>query len=163
MYEEVFPLSLKDSTIQGWLKDVKSNKRRWCVIKDHRFYIFKNQEEPAIQILNLPVCDIAVDDKKKISYSFRLTPQEGMPVALAIEEGQDLSPWMSTIMAAVVRKSTYQPTSPIEGALDLDEARHRAASPPFQGSESKTSIDGTQTNTDPETPYELPVDFGYVS
>ena len=128
-----------------------------CIIKDHHFYIFKNQEEPAIQILNLPECDIAVDDKKKISHSFRLTPQGGNPVALAIEEGHDLSPWMSTIMAAVVRKSMYRPTSPIDGAVALEEARQRV----HRQIDVKT--DETQDIVDSESPYERPVDFGYVS
>ena len=101
-----------------------------------------------------------MDDKKKISYSFRLTPHGGNPVALAIEEGHDLSPWMSTIMAAVVRKKMYRPTSPIEGAVDLEEAQQRAALSPCQ---VEVKVDEMQDSVDPETPYELPVDFGYVS
>ncbi|KAJ7379636.1 hypothetical protein OS493_014032 [Desmophyllum pertusum] len=77
-------------------------------------------------ILYLPDCNIGVDDKKKISYSFRLIPADGPGVTLAIEDGHDLSPWMSAIMAAVVRRSSIdRPSSPLEGLhlFTLEQAR----------------------------------------
>ncbi|XP_020908030.1 uncharacterized protein LOC110246067 [Exaiptasia diaphana] len=53
-------------------------------------------------------------------YSLR---QSGAPlVQLAIEEGHDLSPWMSAIMAAAVRRSnSYRPISPLEKAFTLSQ------------------------------------------
>ncbi|XP_031563584.1 uncharacterized protein LOC116299089 isoform X2 [Actinia tenebrosa] len=127
---EVHLSDIQDPIIQGYLRDVKSNKRRWCVLKDEKLYIFKSRDEPTNQIIDLPNCDIGVDDKKKISYSFRLQ-QTGAPlVQLAIEAGHDLSPWMSAIMAAAVRRGkTYRPTSPLENTCSLEEAQGKARSP----------------------------------
>ena len=122
--EEVYVSHLREPVIKGYLKDIKANKRRWCVLQGNRLHIFKNQEDPAIMILYLPECNIGVDDKKKISYSFRLIPADGAGVTLAIEDGQDLSPWMSAIMAAAVRRSSIdRPISPLEGLFSLEQAR----------------------------------------
>ena len=124
--EEVYVSYLREPIIKGYLKDIKANKRRWCVLQGNRLHIFKNQEDPAIMILYLPDCNIGVDDKKKISYSFRLIPADGPGVTLAIEDGHDLSPWMSAIMAAAVRRSSIdRPSSPLEGLhlFTLEQAR----------------------------------------
>ena len=50
--------------------DVRTNKRRWCVLKDQHLYIFKSQEEPALLQIALPGCDISTvprNDKTKVS------------------------------------------------------------------------------------------------
>ena len=150
--------TLREPVIQGYLKDVKANKRRWCVLQGNRLHIFKNQEDPAIMILCLPDCDIGVDDKKKISYSFRLTPSDGPGVTLAIEDGQDLSPWMSAIMAAAVRRSSLgRPISPLEGLFSLEEARERMRSAEIDGGIEEEEEEAW------EDIYEKPVDFNVVS
>ncbi|PFX26118.1 uncharacterized protein LOC111329382 isoform X1 [Stylophora pistillata] len=152
--EEVYVSTLREPVIQGYLKDVKANKRRWCVLQGNRLHIFKNQEDPAIMILCLPDCDIGVDDKKKISYSFRLTPSDGPGVTLAIEDGQDLSPWMSAIMAAAVRRSSLgRPISPLEGLFSLEEARERMRSAEIDGGIEEEEEEAW------EDIYEKPVDF----
>ena len=124
VYEEVYVSNLREPVIKGYLRDVKTNKRRWCVLQGDRLHIFKNQDDAAIMIIDLPDCNIAIDDKKKISYSFRLNPAGGQGVSLAIEDGCDLSPWMSAIMAAAVRRSNVdRPNSPLDGAFSLEESR----------------------------------------
>ena len=158
MYEEVYVSNLREPVIKGYLKDTKANKRRWCVLQGNRLHIFKTQEDPAMMIINLLGCDIAVDDKKKISYSFRLMPKEGPGISLAIEDGQDLSPWMSAIMAAVVRRgSVDRPNSPLEGAHTIEQARAER----IHG----TEVDGgmEKEDEDVENFYELPVDNIEVS
>lgn len=158
VYEEVFVSNLREPVIKGYLKDIKANKRRWCVLQGNRLHIFKTQEDPAIMIIELLGCDIGVDDKKKISYSFRLTPKEGPGVSLAIEDGQDLSPWMSAIMAAVVRRGSIdRPNSPLDGAYTLEQARFEK----MRGAE----VDGEREKEDEEVEnyYESPVDHSAVS
>lgn len=153
MNEEVYVSHLREPVIKGYLKDIKANKRRWCVLQGNRLHIFKNQEDPAIMILYLPECNIGVDDKKKISYSFRLIPADGPGVTLAIEDGQDLSPWMSAIMAAAVRRSSIdRPVSPLEGLFSLEQARAER----MRGSE----LDGGIVEEDI---YEKPMDHSVVS
>ena len=150
--------NLREPVIKGYLKDIKANKRRWCVLQGNRLHIFKTQEDPATMIIDLLGCDIGVDDKKKISYSFRLTPKEGPSVSLAIEDGQDLSPWMSAIMAAVVRRGSIdRPNSPLDGAYTLEQAR----SEKMRG----TEVDGEREKEDEELEnyYESPVDYPAVS
>ena len=150
--------NLREPVIKGYLKDIKANKRRWCVLQGNRLHIFKTQEDPAIMIIELLGCDIGVDDKKKISYSFRLTPKEGPGVSLAIEDGQDLSPWMSAIMAAVVRRgSTDRPTSPLDGAYTLEQARLEK----MHGTE--VDGEGEKEDEEMENYYESPVDYSAVS
>ena len=112
-----------------------------------------------MMIIDLLGCDIGVDDKKKISYSFRLTPKEGPGVSLAIEDGQDLSPWMSAIMAAVVRRgSVDRPISPLESAYSLEQARAEKAARGFE-------VDGgiEMEEADVENIYEEPVDQDTVN
>ena len=49
--------------------EVRTNKRRWCVLKDQHLYIFKTQEEPALFQIALPGCDISTvpkNDKTKV-------------------------------------------------------------------------------------------------
>ena len=148
--------NLREPVIKGYLKDIKANKRRWCVLQGNRLHIFKSQDDPAIMIIDLLGCDIGVDDKKKISYSFRLTPTEGPGISLAIEDGQDLSPWMSAIMAAVVRRgSTDRPTSPLEGAYSLEQARAERI--------RWAEVDGGIEEEEEENFYEVPVDNDAVS
>ena len=151
--------NLREPIIKGYLKDIKANKRRWCVLQGNRLHIFKTQDDPAMMIIDLLGCDIGVDDKKKISYSFRLTPKEGPGVSLAIEDGQDLSPWMSAIMAAVVRRgSVDRPISPLESAYSLEQARAEKAARGFE-------VDGgtEMEEADVENVYEEPVDQDTVS
>lgn len=159
--EEVYVSNLREPVIKGYLKDIKANKRRWCVLQGNRLHIFKSQEDPAIMILYLPECNIGVDDKKKISYSFRLIPAEGPGVTLAIEDGQDLSPWMSAIMAAAVRRSSIdRPISPLEGLFTLEQARAEK----MRGAD----VDGAKEEQEEELEeeediYETPVDLSVVS
>ena len=156
--EEVYASTLREPVIQGYLKDIKVNKRRWCVLQGNRLHIFKNQEDPAIMILYLPDCNIGVDDKKKISYSFRLTPSDGQGVTLAIEDGHDLSPWMSAIMAAAVRRSSIdRPSSPLEGLFSLEQARAERM--------RHSDVDGgiEEEEEESENIYEKPVDLNLVS
>lgn len=151
--------NLREPIIKGYLRDIKANKRRWCVLQGNRLHIFKTQDDPAMMIIDLLGCDIGVDDKKKISYSFRLTPKEGPGVSLAIEDGQDLSPWMSAIMAAVVRRgSVDRPISPLESAYSLEQARAEKAARGFQ-------VDGgmEMEEADVENIYEEPVDQDTVN
>ena len=149
--------------MKGYLKDVKTNKRRWCVIQNEQFFIFKNRDDPAVHIIDLPSCNIGVDDKKKISYSFKLTAAGNPPVSLAIEDGQDLSPWMSAIMAAAVhRGSGYRPTSPLDNAFTLEQAQERSfSSPPRERRTSEVELDGGHENV--ESLYESPADLFPVS
>ena len=158
LYEEVYASHLREPIIKGYLRDTKANKRRWCVLQGNRLHIFKSQEDPAIMIIDLLGCDIGVDDKKKISYSFRLTPKEGPGVSLAIEDGQDLSPWMSAIMAAVVRRGSIdRPNSPLDGAYTLEQARAERT--------RSAEVDGETEKEDEvlENFYELPVETVAVS
>ena len=151
--------NLREPIIKGYLRDIKANKRRWCVLQGNRLHIFKTQDDPAMMIIDLLGCDIGVDDKKKISYSFRLTPKEGPGVSLAIEDGQDLSPWMSAIMAAVVRRgSVDRPISPLESAYSLEQARAEKAARGFE-------VDGgiEMEEADVENIYEEPVDRDTVN
>ena len=151
--------NLREPIIKGYLRDIKANKRRWCVLQGNRLHIFKTQDDPAMMIIDLLGCDIGVDDKKKISYSFRLTPKEGPGVSLAIEDGQDLSPWMSAIMAAVVRRgSVDRPISPLESAYSLEQARAEKAARGFE-------VDGgiEMEEADVENIYEEPVDQDTVN
>ena len=49
--------------------EVRTSKRRWCVLKDQHLYIFKTQEEPALFQIALPGCDISTvpkNDKTKV-------------------------------------------------------------------------------------------------
>lgn len=155
--EEVYVSHLREPVIKGYLKDIKANKRRWCVLQGNRLHIFKNQEDPAIMILYLPECNIGVDDKKKISYSFRLIPADGPGVTLAIEDGQDLSPWMSAIMAAAVRRSSIdRPVSPLEGLFSLEQARAER----MRGSELDGGI--VEEESEEEDIYEKPMDHSVV-
>ena len=159
VYEEVYVSNLREPIIKGYLRDIKANKRRWCVLQGNRLHIFKTQDDPAMMIIDLLGCDIGVDDKKKISYSFRLTPKEGPGVSLAIEDGQDLSPWMSAIMAAVVRRgSADRPISPLESAYSLEQARAEKAARGFE-------VDGgiEMEEADVENIYEEPVDQDTVN
>lgn len=57
-------------------------------------------------IIDFLGCDMGVDDKKKISYSFRLIFKEGLGILFVIEDGQDLFFWMSVIMVVVVRRGS---------------------------------------------------------
>ena len=151
--------NLREPIIKGYLRDIKANKRRWCVLQGNRLHIFKTQDDPAMMIIDLLGCDIGVDDKKKISYSFRLTPKEGPGVSLAIEDGQDLSPWMSAIMAAVVRRgSVDRPISPLESAYSLEQARAEKAA---RGVEVDGGIE--MEEADVENIYEEPVDQDTVN
>lgn len=75
-------------------------------------------------ILYLSECNIGVDDKKKISYSFRLIFVDGLGVTLVIEDGQDFFLWMSVIMVAVVRRSSIDRfISFLEGLFFLEQVR----------------------------------------
>ena len=68
--QEVYASDLQLPTISGHLMDVRTNKRRWCVLKDQHLYIFKSQEEPALLQIALPGCDISTvprNDKTKVS------------------------------------------------------------------------------------------------
>ncbi|XP_078372676.1 uncharacterized protein LOC144656322 isoform X2 [Oculina patagonica] len=153
--EEVYVSNLREPVIKGYLKDIKANKRRWCVLHGNRLHIFKNQEDPAIMILYLPECNIGVDDKKKISYSFRLIPPDGPSVTLAIEDGHDLSPWMSAIMAAAVRRSSIdRPVSPLEALFTLEQARAER----MRGAEVDGGIEEEEEEEE-EDFYERPVDL----
>ena len=160
---EVHASDLLNPSIKGFLKEVKTNKRRWCVIHNQQFYIFKNSEDPAIQIIDLPSCEIGVDDKKKISYSFKLSAAGSPPVSLAIEDGQDLSPWMSAIMAAAVYRGTgFRPTSPLENAFPLRQPSDKDT---FVVRERKTSeVDMEEEESSAlESYYECPSDVLSVS
>lgn len=67
--QEVFAYDLTLPTISGHLMEVRTSKRRWCVLKDQYLYIFKNQEEPALFQISLPGCDISTvpkNDKTKV-------------------------------------------------------------------------------------------------
>ncbi|KAK2557334.1 Actin filament-associated protein 1 [Acropora cervicornis] len=142
--EEVYASNLQEPVMKGYLKDTKVNKRRWCVLQGNRLHIFKTHEDPAIMIIDLLGCEMGVDDKKKISHSFKLTPKEGPGVTLAIEDGQDLSPWMSAIMAAVVRRGSIErPSRPLDSAFSLKQ----------------TLTDKAKDVEEEENYYEVPVDF----
>lgn len=146
--EEVYASNLQEPVMKGYLKDTKVNKRRWCVLQGNRLHIFKTHDDPAIMIIDLLGCEMGVDDKKKISHSFKLTPKEGPGVTLAIEDGQDLSPWMSAIMAAVVRRGSIErPSRPLESAFSLKQ----------------TLTDKAKDVEEEENYYEVPVDFPDVS
>lgn len=151
--EEVYASNLQEPVIQGYLKDTKANKRRWCVLQGNRLHIFKTPEDPAVMIIDLLGCDMGVDDKKKISYSFRLTPKEGPGISLAIEDGQDLSPWMSAIMAAVVRRGSIdRPNSPLDSALTLEKIMAERTHSSEEDGEKAKEVEVE------ENYYEVPVD-----
>ena len=156
--EEVYASNLQEPVIQGYLKDTKANKRRWCVLQGNRLHIFKTPEDPAVMIIDLLGCDMGVDDKKKISYSFRLTPKEGPGISLAIEDGQDLSPWMSAIMAAVVRRGSIdRPNSPLDSALTLEKIMAERTHSSEEDGEKAKEVEVE------ENYYEVPVDHLAVS
>lgn len=92
--------------------EVRTNKRRWCVLKDQHLYIFKNQEEPAQFVIALPGCDISTvprGDKSKVSYPFKITQDGVAAVILGIEEEKDLSAWMNALITASVAKNPLSP------------------------------------------------------
>lgn len=92
--------------------EVRTNKRRWCVLKDQHLYIFKNQEEPAHVVIDLPGCDISTvpkGDKSKVTYCFKITQDGVAQVILGIEEEKDLSAWMNALITASVAKNPQSP------------------------------------------------------
>ncbi|XP_028393685.1 uncharacterized protein LOC114518010 isoform X2 [Dendronephthya gigantea] len=110
--QEVFACDLQLPTISGHLMEVRTNKRRWCVLKDQHLYIFKTVEEPALFQIALPGCDISTvpkSDKTKVSYSFKITQNGVAAVILGIEEEKDLSAWMNALITASVSKNSVSP------------------------------------------------------
>ena len=80
-------------------------------------------------------------------------------MTLAIEDGQDLSPWMSAIMAAAVRRSSIdRPISPLEGLFSLEQARAER----MRSSELDGGIEEEHEELE-EDIYEQPVDNSTVS
>ena len=88
--------------------------------------------------------------------------QSGAPsVQLAIEEGHDLSPWMSAIMAAAVRRSsTYRPISPLENAFSIEQAQEMVKSPYGY---MRINIQSNDDEDGGSSTYEVPVEYFSVS
>lgn len=123
----LFDISLEDLTepdFAGIRKEKHSEKLWWCVLIDQHLCIFPSQDpdEVAYDVIIMPCCQIALDDRLMRTPVFRLTQSDMAPWVFVASNNDELKEWMKvlTIAASAGRHSSTQ-------ASHLDEKQFSVA------------------------------------
>lgn len=122
----LFDISLEDLTepdFAGILKEKHSEKLWWCVLIDQHLCIFPSQDpdEVAYDVIIMPCCQIALDDRLMRTPVFRLTQSGMAPWVFVASNNDELKEWMKvlTIAASAGKHSSTQASHSDEKQLSV--------------------------------------------